>query len=180
MKRMIYGLTMAVTVIFFSSCEKDNVTPLAGKKKPVVTGSEKAAPSVNVTTNYSCGARVCNAIEGTPSGRYNMLTMQKVTGPSSLTYSLYERTFNSGGIEVYTRYAQFSCSNTTTQYANGFLNNGAANLVCSTDVTNSPTLPGITQVYVNGVLQNPPADTDFDLVTLGNEEGASGCGPSDD
>jgi hypothetical protein len=76
MKRMIYGLSMAATLLCFAACEKDNVNPLTGKKKPV-TSSEKAVPVVTVSVSYSCGARICNLIESVPNpGKYNMLTMQ--------------------------------------------------------------------------------------------------------
>jgi hypothetical protein len=184
MKKTPYALLAAAFLFLLGSCEKENPNP--GSKKPGSPAvTEKAAPTVSVTVSSSCGARVCSIAEVMPNPpKYNMLTMTKAAGPSSLTYSLYERTsdfwFGGNHFETYTRYAQFPCNLTITQYASGLVNNGALTLVCSTDLTNSPTLPGTTLNLANGVIISPPADTDFDFVTAGNEEGGQGCGISND
>lgn len=183
MKTTSYALLAASLMFLFGSCEKENLNPGSKKKPGSPTATEKAAPNVTVTLGSSCGARVCSIAEMMPNPpKYNMLTMTKVAGPSSLTYSLYYQSsdFWWGGthFETYTRYAQFPCSLTITQYASGLVNNGALTLVCSTDLTNNPTLPGTTLNLANGAVISPPADTDFDFVTAGNNEGTTGCGDS--
>lgn len=179
MKKMIFGLAMATSVMLMSSCQKDNPQAAGADsgKKPhqTVTNSDKTIPSISVTVGGACGGRVCGAQEIGSSSMHNMISITNTnqTTLPSLIYSLYERTYNMGGIEVYTRYAQFTCSEHVTNYAGTLVHNGTTGLVYATDPLYSA--PGTTLVFNAGILTNPSSYSTYNIVTIGNYEGQT-CG----
>lgn len=182
MKRLIYGLPLAA-VLLFSGCEKEQPTPAAAgatsqKPKPNVESNEKSAISItSITPLSACGGRVCNAEDNTQPFKYNMIEVTINHSPTgTVNYALYEVTPWVPGLEVGSRIAQFQCSLSTTRYANDLLNNGAKLMVYA--MHPGDTAPSAVIISGGNVLFSPTqiTDSDYDFVTLGNHEGAAGCG----
>lgn len=175
MKRMIYGLTMAASLLFVAGCEKDNPQNPLSSKKPS-PGTEKAIPNINVTATYHCGGRVCNASEQVSTNKYNMIAIQNTSGSSlpSLRYSIYQRVFSGGGIEVYQPIIEYTCSETNTGYAGTLVPNNTKILVIASDPAFSGPPTG-NQALIGGVLTPSLANSTYTTVTTGNYLG-QGCG----
>jgi hypothetical protein len=163
MKKLIVGLVLASTVVFFSGCKKENMN--SGGKNPV-SANEKAVPNFDLTAGYSCGGWVCDVIDFNPMPKYNMLIMTRVTKIAPLTYTLYERTYVGGGVEVYAPFDQFTCEAVETHYGSPLVNNNVKVLVIATDADFAP--PVATD---NVTLIGPAAHSSYQTIITPGYEG---------
>lgn len=185
MKRIIYSLPLAA-VLLFTGCEKEQLTPAATgassqKPKPNVGSSEKSQITItNFTATYSCGAAVCNLVESIPNPpKYNMVQIVSNHGGTTIKYALYEVNSMTGFpmFDVAAKIIEFNCSLAATNYANGYLNNGAKIMVYAMHTSDSAPAT-IVMNAGGGAFVSPTqiTDSDYEFVTLGNYEGAPGCG----
>jgi hypothetical protein len=179
MKKTIFGLVVASTVLFLAGCEKDNArSPLASKKP---AASEKTVPVISVGKGYECTRVICNLWSG-PVGSFNAIyiTNNNAALPT-VRYTLYKRISEnlSTGEEVYQPFAQFNCSLHISTYAGPALDNGAHLLVYASD--QAYPSPGTTAnvSLVFGVMANQLPHTAYRTITAGNYEGGF-CFPDDE
>lgn len=168
MKKMIYGLSLAAVVLFTGGCEKDAITH---RKGAAAQGLEKSIPTFDLTVSYSCGGQVCGSYDIIPNPKYNMLVMGRTNKIHPVTYTLYERNYVGGGVEVYAPFAQFTCSDEESRYASSLVNNNVKVLVIGTDA--AYTAPNTTDnvALIGGVLYPPVSNSSYSTVMTGNYEG---------
>lgn len=179
MRTLFIGLTMASLVVLAGGCEKENL-PATRKKPAPVSANEKAIPNFDLTTSYSCGGQVCGSYDIIPNPRYNMLVMSNNNKHvTPVTYTLYERTYVGGGVEVYAPFDQFTCGLAVSNYASALVNNNVKVLVIGTDA--AFTAPNTTDnvVLIGGVLYPSVSNSSYETVITGNYEGAN-CNGSED
>jgi hypothetical protein len=170
MKKMILGLVLASTVLVFGGCKKEN--PRSATEKPAVASHEKTIPNFDLTTSFSCGGQVCGSYDIIPNPKYNMLQMTNNNkNPGLVTYTLYERAYVGGGVEVYAPFDQFSCSFHVANYASALVNNNVKVLVIGTDAAFSAPNTTDNVVLIGGVLYPAVANSTYQTVITGNYEG---------
>ena len=176
MKKMIFGLTMATTLLLFAGCDKESQHN-GSSKKPGTSGTVKTIPNFGVVVSYSCGYRICGAHEVGAISRSNMLILenQSQLALPSLTYTLYERTYTGGGVEVFAPFAQFTCSLQFTNYAGSLVNDNVKVLVIANDPTYPAPSPTSSVALVGGVLSPALGNSNYTTVTTGSYEDDS-CG----
>jgi hypothetical protein len=183
MKKMIYGLSVVLTVCLLCSCEKENIRNIsAGKKKPAITASEKAVPSITVSAGDHCGKVICNIWVG-PVIRYNAINItnnNKELHPS-LTYTLYERISSdpATATDVFQPFAQYTCSEIVSMYASEDVNNNKRLLVYASDPAYAAPDPNANVTLVWGSMIGKLPHSTFRTLTSGNFEGTI-CGGNKD
>jgi hypothetical protein len=176
MKKLILGLAMASTVLLIGGCKKEDMR--SEGKKPAVSANEKAIPNFDLTASYSCGGWVCNVIDFNPMPKYNMLVMTRVTKIAPLTYTLYERTYVGGGVEVYAPFDQFTCEDEETHYGSPSVNNNVKVLVIGTDADFAPPVATDNVTLIGGVLYPPAAHSSYETIITPSYKGQT-CTGSD-
>lgn len=168
MKKLIYGLSLAAVVLFTGGCEKDSIT---SSRKKEAGASEKSIPTFDLTVGYSCGGQVCGMYDFNPMPKYNMLIMGRTNKIYPVTYTLYERNYVSGGVEVYAPFDQFTCSDEESRYAGPLVNNNVKVLVIGTDA--AYTAPNTTDnvVLIGGTLYPPVSNSSYSTVMTPGYEG---------
>jgi hypothetical protein len=177
MKKTIFGLVMASAVLF-TGCEKDNLQAHRATNPVSATASEKTIPKIKVEAGSHCGIEVCQYWYG-PVMRYNAIYIKNANQVAlpSLTYTLYESGPQIGpiGTEVFTPFAQFTCSEATSTYATGAVNNSTKVLVYASDPAYPAPSPTANVTLINGVMVGQLPHTAYETVITGNYEGTP-CG----
>jgi hypothetical protein len=170
MKKMIFGLILASTVLVSGGCKKEE-NPVSGKK-PAIASNEKTIPSFGLSTSFSCGGQVCGSYDIIPNPKYNMLVMSSNNKHvTPVTYTLYERTYTGGGVEVYAPFDQFTCGYNVSNYAGGLVNNNVKVLVIGTDAAYSAPNTTDNVTLIGGVLYPAVSNSSYQTAITGNYEG---------
>ncbi|WP_343748240.1 hypothetical protein [Fluviicola sp.] len=189
MKTMITGLALTTILLSFTACEKVNISQtLSGKKKTSGQSEKITRPvSIEASVSYLCGAATTPC--GTTLsyvGRLNMIQIDnnnQLNFPS-LTYTFYKRTSVSGTVETYTGLGQYTCSNYSSYYAVGLLDNGAKILIFANDASGVGPNVGTALTYdvaTAGITNYPSlsAPSTYTFATMGNYKARS-CGAGTD
>jgi hypothetical protein len=171
MKTLIMGLCLASAVLLFAGCKKENIST-DRKQKPTVTATEKSIPNFDLTAGFSCGGQVCGSYDIIPNPKYNMLVMSNNAKHfTPVTYTLYERTYVGGGVEVYAPFDQFTCGLQVSNYASAAVNNNVKVLVIGTDAAFPPPNTTDNVVLIGGTLYPSVSNSSYQTVITGNNEG---------
>jgi len=171
MRTLIMGLSLASVVLLFGGCKKEE--PSANRKSPAsVVSSEKTIPNFDLTASYSCGGQVCGSYDIIPNPKYNMLSMSNNDKHfTSVTYTLYERVYTRGGVEVYQPFDQFTCGYQVANYASAAVNDNVKVLVIGTDPNFTPPNTTDNVVLIGGVLYPSISNSSYQTVITGSYKG---------
>lgn len=171
MKTLIMGLSLASVVLLFGGCKKESISA-ERKQKPTVAATEKSTPNFDLTASFSCGGQVCGSYDILPNPKYNMLVMSNNAKHfTPLIYTLYERTYVGGGVEVYAPFDQFSCGLQVSNYAGAGVNNNVKVLVIGTDAAFTPPNTSDNVVLIGGTLYPSVSNSSYQTVITGSCEG---------